>query len=486
MRLAANPYLLTVMMQLPTIPSNRAQLFAGFLQVLFKRERTARDERHDAARVPDEAVWDGALVELAETLQHKQASSESDGTQTTLSRANWPARLTDEILDFSIDASVLQKSRDDIRFSHQLLQEYLASRLFLDASRAAARSATEFWPTATWWERTGWEVVAEIAAEACDADIDAQNKLIGWLAKANPEVASAVWKQIGRPELPKKVTVSIAEQWRDRMTDADREPNPLARAAIGRALGRFRLDLRQGIGLQTDGTPDIDWVTIPAKPFIYQGKKHPALPAFRIARYPVTNAQFNAFIDAGEYDDDRWWDGMSKRIPAPDKPEWDEPNSPRETVTWYEAIAFCRWLSQRLDQPVTLPTEEQWERAASGTIGSTFPWGNDYQSGHANIDEQAQNDGPYDLGQTSAVGIYTEGASPEGALDMSGNVWEWCLNVYGNPRKVQTLGAEARVLRGGSWRYNPEYACAAARGGLDPDYSLNNFGFRVCGVVPIE
>lgn len=94
------------------------------------------------------------------------------------------------MLDFSIDASVLHVRDQDIRFSHQLLQEYLASRLLLDASCARERPASTFWPQSNWWNRNGWEVVAEIAAESCGEDTEAQTRLIEWLAEANTEVAS--------------------------------------------------------------------------------------------------------------------------------------------------------------------------------------------------------------------------------------------------------------------------------------------------------
>ncbi len=268
-RLAANPYLLTIMTALPAIPRNRAQLFAGFLQVLFDRERAAREQRHDAARVPPRKVWEAALVELAETLQRKGGAQAADGAQTALPRAECPSSVSREIIDFSVDASVLQLKGDDLRFTHQLLQEYLASHLLREASRSGSRAASDFWPTATGWERTGWEVVAEIAAESCGSDAQAQTQLIAWLGAANPEVASEVWRRLGQPDLPEALA-SISNRWLVHLTDVEREPDPRARAAIGRALGRFGLDRRPGVGLRPDGLPDIDWVKIPAAPFIYQ------------------------------------------------------------------------------------------------------------------------------------------------------------------------------------------------------------------------
>ncbi|MBL8434663.1 hypothetical protein [uncultured Zoogloea sp.] len=109
------------------------------------------------------------------------------------------------------------------------------------------------------------------------------------------------------------------------MTDPVCAPQARARAAIGR-LG---LDRRPGVGLRADGLPDIDWVSIPGpQPFIYGDTYHQGLPTFEIARYLVANAEFQAFIDAGGHQDERWWHGLEP-IPEPEPPTWDEPNSPR-------------------------------------------------------------------------------------------------------------------------------------------------------------
>ena len=482
-RLAANPYLLTVMTALPAIPANRAQLFEGFLEVLFEREREAREKRHDGARVPDRGAWEAALVELAETLQRAGGAYEADGARTALSEDDWPKSLSPAIIDFSVDASVLQVKGNDIRFTHQLLQEYLASRLLLAASRSAARPAADFWPAATWWERSGWEVVAEIAAESCGFDAQAQARLIAWLAEANPEVACEVWRRLGQPAVP--VLAGIVGRWLPRMTDVGLQSHPHARAAIGRALGRFGLDRRPGVGLRADGLPAIDWVKIPSTRFVYQEREHPALPTFHLARYPVTNTQYQAFIAAGGYREDAWWTGLAQRFDAPAQPAWDEPNAPREAVSWYEAVAFCRWLGDRLGYPISLPTELQWERAARGTQGFEYPWGEGYRAGYANCQETDQSS-PYHVGRTTAVGIYPQAGSPEGVLDLAGNVWEWCLNEYDSPQKTSLRGDVSRVLRGGAWLNDPWRCRAAYRRNDRPDGRFRGFGFWVCCAAPIE
>jgi hypothetical protein len=475
LRVAMNPYLLFIITALPQVPRNRAQLFQGFLNTLYRREKQACEKRQDA-NIPVREDWETTLVALATAMQH--AAGSDDGAQTALPRSQCPASLTQALLDFSIDASVLQIKDNAIRFSHQLLQEYLASRVLLDASRDVSQSAHAFWPEDHWWVRSGWEVVAEIAAESCGDDRAAQIRLIAWLAQANPEVACAVWRHLGRFDFPQPVLAGIAEQWLSRMTDAVLEPVANARAAIGNALGYFGLDTRKGIGLRADGLPDIDWVKIPSGAFIYQADPHLPLPVFYIARYPVTNAQFQAFIDAGGYRNAAWWQDLAERIQEPKIPEWHEPNAPRETVSWFEAVAFCRWLSAQLGYAVTLPTEQQWERAARGNQGLQYPWGNEFRQDFTNCDDS--------IGRTSAAGIYPHAASPEGVMDLAGNVWEWCLNEYSTPENCRLSGDKSRVVRGGSWVNEPDGVRSSVRSSLYPVNRYNGFGFRVLCLSPIE
>jgi len=268
---------------------------------------------------------------------------------------------------------------------------------------------------------------------------------------------------------------------------------PPERAHLWRSLGLLGWDDRPGVGLN-NGLPDIDWVDIPAGPFLYgEEREKKTLPAFRIARFPVTTAQFQAFVDDGGYEHDAWWQGLAQR-PEPVRPRWNLPNHPRETVSWFEAVAFCRWLTARLRQcgalpagdSIRLPTEQEWEKAARGEDGRVYAWGEGYQSGRANLDETWGEAGPYNLGRTTAVGIYPNGASPWSTLDLAGNVWEWCLNEYENPDHIGTENDVSRVLRGGSWDLNPRYCRAADRNHLAPAYRFNFFGFRLCCSSPIE
>jgi formylglycine-generating enzyme required for sulfatase activity len=195
-------------------------------------------------------------------------------------------------------------------------------------------------------------------------------------------------------------------------------------------------------------------VEIPAGPFVYQEGETRELPTFWIARYPVTNAQYQTFIDDGGYDEPGWWRDLKR--PEPESPRWPQPNRPRTDVDWYEAVAFTRWLNARLGLPegsIRLPTELEWEKAARGTQGRTYPWGDTYQSGFANIFETDNiQTGPWYLDQPTAVGVYPHGASVYGVEDLCGTVWEWCFNSYSTDDDEPGENKHfPRVQRGGSW-----------------------------------
>lgn len=251
---------------------------------------------------------------------------------------------------------------------------------------------------------------------------------------------------------------------------------PRRRLEIGDRLAELGDD-REGVGLNSQGLPDIDWVDIPEGAFLYgKDKISMQMKAFRIARYPISHRQYQAFVDDGGYEDERWWEDQ-KPVKLTDA-EWKQQNRPRDRVNWYEAMAFCRWMSVRLDLKVALPTEQEWERAARGSKGLEYPWGDDYFPGYANVDEK--RDGGDYLKQTSAVGLYPHSGSPDGVQDLAGNVWEWCLTKYDVPEEtsVDTSNAQ-RVLRGGSWFYGPVNLRSAGRNWHYPDDRYNLVGFRV-------
>ncbi|MDZ4766366.1 MAG: SUMF1/EgtB/PvdO family nonheme iron enzyme [Chloroflexota bacterium] len=160
------------------------------------------------------------------------------------------------------------------------------------------------------------------------------------------------------------------------------------------------------------------------------------VPAFRIAKYPTTNAQYQAFIDAGGYADARWW-GYSAEAQAfweqngkkPKPTAFDGDDTPRTNVSWFESVAFCLWLAAETGLNISLPSESQWQRAAQGDDGREYPWGNAFDPKRCNVDASG-------FARTTPVTKYDHplahpesGCSPFGVADLSGNVWEWCLDA---------------------------------------------------------
>ena len=189
------------------------------------------------------------------------------------------------------------------------------------------------------------------------------------------------------------------------------------------------------------------------------------LPRYELGKTPVTNFQFRPFLEGDGYTNQAYWDadGWRWREQAQRKApghwhdaKWNGAYQPVVGVTWYEALAYACWLSVQTGMAFRLPTEAMWEKAARGPDGRIYPWGNTWEAGRANTDEAK-------LGKTTPVGQYPSGASPYGALDMSGNVWEWCSTPrmpYPLPNEllIETLytmnirSSNASVLRGGAWR----------------------------------
>jgi formylglycine-generating enzyme required for sulfatase activity len=254
---------------------------------------------------------------------------------------------------------------------------------------------------------------------------------------------------------------------------------------------------RWGVGVDEFGTPRIDWqpvkggeVTIsilsdPDNPYSeVRQRTRKRLEPFQIARYPVTVVQYRAFLDAADgWADQAWWGNDLYREADGTTYEFGRfGNHPAVFVSWFDAVAFCRWLSRRLGLDVRLPDEWQWQQAVTGgDDGNVFPWGPDWD---ARAEPWRGNTFESRLGQPTAVGMYPAGAAPTRALDMAGTVWEWCLNKFETPKATSSDARDfdRRALRGGSWYFLQGSARSALRFGGLPNSRYDFVGFRVvCG-----
>jgi hypothetical protein len=245
------------------------------------------------------------------------------------------------------------------------------------------------------------------------------------------------------------------------------------RAQIGDRLARDG-DARPGVGLRADGLPDIAWCDVPRGEIEIDERVFVVEP-FQIAKYPVTWAQYSAFLQAADGHQNRGWlAGLAGHVERAGDERREVANHPADNVSWFDAVAFCRWLSARLGFEVRLPAEWEWQQAATGgQPANRYPWGEDWDARRTNTRESG-------LQRTTAVGMYAHGASPVGALDMCGNVYEWCLNQHERPEEIGMEHFAPKAERGGSWLWGHDYAGATVRGEDMPDIRVTDHGFRIC------
>lgn len=196
------------------------------------------------------------------------------------------------------------------------------------------------------------------------------------------------------------------------------------------------------------------------------------LAAYQIGKFPVMVAEYACFVRAGQKAPQDWQQQLGKL------------EHPLTYVSWYDAVAYAKWLAAHTGQRWRLPSEAEWEKAARGRVGRIYPWGDVFDASRANTREGGK-------GTTTPVGSYPGGASPYGALDMAGNVWEWTSSVYkpypynASDGREQAESTENRALRGGSWGDLAGGARAACRNlGLPVDL-FGSYGFRLV-VDPIS
>ncbi|MBN1922335.1 MAG: SUMF1/EgtB/PvdO family nonheme iron enzyme, partial [Anaerolineae bacterium] len=552
--LAENPMLLTTMAIIHQkeigLPKQRVRLYALAVDVLLQRWHKGKVGGEDSElspRLRELLRDDHKLREVMEALAyeaHRQerlagALSKSSADLTRLQTLDLLERLLGDMpvaTDFLAYADrrtglFVGRGGADERselytFPHRTFQEYLAGCYIMRQKypdkevRARVR------------EGDTWQLAVQLGAEHLLYNRDDKYGLLRLAYSLCPVTAaddSAAWRAVvwsgslaallGReaiiadtddpdcgPCYLKRLLQRLVKVLRGDQLPA------LERVAAGRALAllgdpRFRED-----AWHLPDEPLLGFVEIPGGKFLLGSDKqqdpqayddeYPQhwvdLPGFYIARYPVTQAQYAAFVYATGHP------APAADIEAELPYAWHEgqysperANQPVVLVTWRDALAYCRWLTEQLrawrDTPkpfaqrlhagweITLPSEAEWEKAASWEAETkrkrVYPWGPAPDAERANYADTG-------IGETSAVGCFPNGHSPYGIEDLSGNVWEWCRTKWeSNYSQYQNdadpVGDAPRVVRGGAFGDGGRYVRCAYRGSRGP-YSRDRYrGFRV-------
>ena len=538
--MAGTPLLLTMMARVnydAPLPDSRAELYERFVtKLLWEWEREKLNDQGQPTRLQSLLLagrvkpvgLERALNRLAYRVHGSQGSRDTvDIPRSALrdaleqihpgeaaEKAAWAVQVLDLIDDRSGLILAVEQGRL-YRFSHRTFQEYLAARWLATGSdflqKFREKIDQEQWREAVFLA-LGYQVSVrgdydnalavfdELMPEEDQIHQEWRRALL--LGQAYTSLRGPEWAGQASEERRAQRVQQAVPQCLARLLVLEKEMTVRERAEAGDVLARLG-DPRPGVGVRPDGLPDIDWIPIPAGPFTMGSDKEKDSLAFgdetpqftcklitqpyRISRYPITVAQYRCFVEAGGYRGERYWTraGWAWRTeeniigPA----DYGEPfslgNHPVVGVSWYEAVAFCRWLSEVLGYEVRLPREAEWERAARGTDGRIWPWGNEPPTAeHCNFNDN--------MGHTTPVGIFPSGQAACGAMDMAGNVWEWCstkwLDDYqGYEAKVDDdlEGDARRVVRGGSWSLIDQDVRSAYRNSSNPNNRNNNKGFRV-------
>ena len=446
-------------------------------------------------------------------------------------------------------------------FPHRSFQEYLAAcHLARTEAEFAARLRDLVSEDAAWWREVFLLGVGKKRQGGLGDAVNVINTLLPQEPERVARITDAHWRAAalaGQAALELKLPVEACTQphcqaivdrtrrWLERLVEEGRLP-AAERAAAGDILAqlgdpRFDPDFYAlPCRYRGQSEPLHGFVEIPAGPFVMGSRKgdkdaysdelgnppQVQIPyRYWIARYPTTVAQMAAFVAAGGYAEDApWWTAAGRAWLKTRSPErrgepmgWDEqqlhPNRPVMGVSWFEAVAYCRWLNAiivpavMLSGPVAqgasrrtsseaspgagnllpagyevrLPTEAEWERAARGQDGRVYAWGNEpWDEERANIENR--------IGHASPAGMYPRGATAQDAAglhDLTGNVWEWTLGLFQDYPYRDDDGRNApeaagrRVVRGGSWDDHQRNARCACRNDHEPDYFNTYIGFRV-------
>ena len=544
--LASRPLLLTLTAAIDTgggkLPEDRADLYEEAVNLLLLRWQIGSEIRDAEGKlisddqiaqvqaIPEEQKR-RAIEKLAFQVHERQGQAQNRSDASADIPAADIYAVFNPLLPDNFNAKVLLgfletraglligRSEEIYTFLHRSFQEYLAGCHLLGSDNFAEGMKTLLASDRDWWRDVC--LLAVGAASKSGRTMPFALGILDEFVPGNPEEAAQITAEqqrlaalTGTALLELRVPERASEsgkarlvqnrttRWLVNILQTGRLPAQ-ERAEGGNTLARLGDPRFRPDAFYLPDEPLLGFIHIPAGRFIMGSDKkidpqaydseapqHEVdLGEYYIARYPVTVAQFKAFVDQSGYkpDTQRCLEGLS--------------NHPVMYVTWYNALAYCDWLTTRLPKlpnllpelrqgwRMSLPSEAEWERAARGTDGWIYPWGNEFDPDKANMRETG-------IGGTSAVGCFPAGASPAGLLDASGNVWEWTRSLWGADREKPEFtypysnrlqerenlnaGREIRrVLRGGSWFSESRNARCAYRLRNAPGGWDHYRGFRV-------
>ncbi len=534
--LAASPLQLTMMASLHfswgRLPDDRAELYQEMVRLLLVRWQESRlGAQTGVTQALAAGKLESALEQVAFEAHRAQEGGEGPAhvSETVLLKVlkdylegDW--NRAGELLGYVRERAglLIEDPPGVYTFPHRSYQEYLAGSYlavqpdFPDQAAGLVGRNYAQWREVVLWAvgsmarlKKMTHVAVDAAAALCPGQVpDGDRPEAEWRAAV---LAGEALLETGLEEVQAKERYRpVLDRARGWLAALLRRGmlSPVDRARAGSVLAqlgdpRFRAD-----AWFLPDEPLLGFVEVPGGPFVMGSdkKKDPMaldselpqhtidLPAYYVARYPVTHAQYWAFVQAtghklptAEADYERPYEWITGQPPG------HLLNHPVVLVTWYDAQAYCAWLTEQLrawegipglltsrlceqDWQVRLPTEAEWEKAARGTDGRIFPWGNQADPSRANYADTG-------IGATSVVGCFPAGSSPYGVLDLSGNVWEWCQTKwrdnYQAPVDESSEGGSPRVLRGGAFgSYQGDVRCSY-RYGLDPGDWNGASGFRV-------
>lgn len=509
--LVATPLMVTMVVSVKysrrELPKERAELYDACVQVILHSEHTgdadpvgARELLVQAGGPPNtQREWLSLLAFHMHRGGQAGASLDEDGVRSILTPDFNERGLSDSLDPFLAAirqrGGLLEERGDRFQFMHLTFQEYLAAEFLAGQWTKLPAEVLSEMLIDEWW-REAW--LLTVGGPAARVPYHRRNELVNALCNlrgsmslrlAAAELAATGLSDLTEPvpALRERVRARLLNLWRD---PAWSEAKPAARALADQALA-----------VLGDPRDFEELITVPAGPFwmgspdadpLAEENETPQheviLPEFKIGKYPVTNIQYLRYIKA-----------TGRKWRADD--ETRRANYPAVYVSRDDAWAYCDWLTEQwraegkisADEVVRLPTEAEWEKAARGTDGRPWPWGCEWEASRCNNAELK-------LGGATPVGIFPDGASPYGCLDMVGNVWEWTSSLWGKigeglqfdypydptdgREDLEASAGVLRVMRGGSFCHGREYARRAFRLRGYPNPAWNGNGFRVV-VAPI-